>query len=186
MNRFKRFLFSIWETLEVVFISVVTVYLIRVFIVQPFLVSGASMEPNFSNGNYLLVDEISYRFREPVRGEVVVFRFPINPELDFIKRIVGLPGERVKNEDGGVRVFHGANDKTGTVLKEDYLPPGMRTPGTFDVELKSDEYFVLGDNRSYSYDSRSWGSVKREFIIGLMRVRVLPFKDFTFSKIPAY
>ena len=90
------FLFAVWEVLEVVLVAVVTVFVIRTFLVQPFLVSGASMEPNFGNGNYLLIDEVSYRFREPERGEVVVFRYPDNPSVYYIKRLIGLPGEEIK------------------------------------------------------------------------------------------
>lgn len=168
----KIFLFAVWEVLEVVLVAVVTVFAVRTFLIQPFLVSGASMEPNFGNGNYLLIDEISYRFREPARGEVVVFRYPDNPSVYYIKRIIGLPGEGVKIQKGGVKI----TEKSGSdfSLEESYLPSGLVTAGNADRKLGANEYFVLGDNRNYSFDSRSWGPLEKKFIIGLVRLRLLP------------
>lgn len=174
-SRFKLFLLGVWEVAEVVLISLVTVFLIRTFLAQPFLVSGASMEPNFSSGNYLLVDEITYRFREPKRGEVVVFRYPKNPDTFFIKRVIGLPNERVAAEGGKIAVE--GPDGTRLTIEEKYLPLLTKTPGTFEITLGPDEYFVLGDNRSYSFDSRSWGPVKRSEIVGIARLRVFPLRD---------
>jgi signal peptidase I len=162
---------SIWEIAEVVLISFVTVFIIRQFIVQPFLVSGASMEPNFQSGNYLLIDELTYRFREPERGEVIVFEYPQDPSTYFIKRIIGLPGDRVLVKDNKVFVYR---DGKPVELKEDYLPVEIRTSGKVDLKLGSDEYFVMGDNRYYSFDSRNWGAVQREEIIGLVRLRLFP------------
>jgi signal peptidase I len=164
----RAYLLAIWEVLEIILIATITVFVIRSFIVQPFLVSGASMEPNFSSGNYLLVDEITYQFRDPQRGEVIVFRYPRNPSVFFIKRIIGLPGERVIIKDGQIKI-------DGFILKEDYLSKGLKTVGDFDIKLGKDNYLVLGDNRYQSFDSRNWGAISRENIIGLARLRVLPF-----------
>ena len=168
----KIFLFAVWEVLEVVLVAVVTVFVIRTFLVQPFLVSGASMEPNFGNGNYLLIDEVSYRFREPERGEVVVFRYPDNPSVYYIKRLIGLPGEEIKVRGGNIGIV----EKSGSVLelKENYLSPGLMTTGNLVRKLGASEYFVMGDNRNYSFDSRSWGPLEKKFIIGLVRLRLLP------------
>lgn len=174
-SRFKLFLLGVWEVAEVVLISLVTVFLIRTFLAQPFLVSGASMEPNFSSGNYLLIDEITYRFREPKRGEVVVFRYPKNPDTFFIKRMIGLPNERILGANGTIAIQK--PDGTQFKVEEEYLPLATKTPGTFEVSLGSDEYFVLGDNRPYSFDSRSWGPVKRGEIVGIARLRVFPLRD---------
>jgi len=179
----RRFWSSIWEVVEVVLIAVITVFIIRNFLAQPFLVSGASMEPNFSNGNYLLVDELTYRFREPARGDVIVFRSPQDPKTFFIKRIIGLPGERVNIMDGKIRIF----DKDGNEIKfeESYLFQG-NTPGNVDIKLPADEFLVLGDNRNNSFDSRSWGPLDRQKIIGAVRVRLFPFNKAQIIKTPVY
>ena len=180
----KRTLLSIWEMLEVIIIAVVTVFLIRSFLIQPFVVSGASMEPNFSDGNYLLVDEITYRFKEPERGEVVVFRYPLNKDLFFIKRIVGMPGEEVSYEHGGVKITGPQGTRT---IREPYLGSENETFDFFSpVTLGADQYFVLGDNRSKSFDSRNWGAVDRTNIIGIARLRVFPLAKFQIFNTPAY
>ncbi len=184
-GRLKKFLLSVWEVVEVVFVATATVFLIRSFLVQPFLVSGASMEPNFSDGNYLIIDEITYRFRSPERGEVVVFRFPKDPSVFFIKRIIGLPGERIANSGNGIIVYHDIKDTTGKALTESYLSRDS-VKDRFDVWLNNDEYFVLGDNRNASFDSRSWGPIKREAIVGVVRIRVFPLQKFNSFTPPRY
>ena len=169
----KSFLLAVWEILEVVLVAVATVFLIRNFLMQPFLVSGASMEPNFNSGNYLIVDEVTYRLRPPERGGVVVFKYPGNPSVYYIKRVVGLPGEKVEIKNGSVYISNKANPN-GFLLQEAYLPPGLETSGNISKPLNDNEYFVLGDNRNYSYDSRSWGKLDKKFIIGIARLRLLP------------
>jgi len=162
--------FSI-ETLRVVVISLVVIVAIRTFVMQPFFVSGKSMEPNFHDGDYLIVNEIAYRFGDPKRGDVIVFRYPKNPSEFFIKRIVGLPGEKIEIKDGRVKIYN-SDHPEGMVLKEDaYLPPNVNTSGEYVAELKNDEYYVLGDNREASADSRLWGKLKRRFIIGYAWIR---------------
>ncbi|MBI4094267.1 MAG: signal peptidase I [Candidatus Liptonbacteria bacterium] len=167
----RRFLRSTWEVLKVAFVAVGAVVLIRNFLVQPFLVSGQSMVPTFRNGDYLLIDELTYRFREPVRGEVVVFRSPDDATF-FIKRIIGLPGERVEIQDGRVRIISDAYPE-GMALEEPYLP-SLTVTGGGKGELGTGEYFVMGDNRSFSLDSRSWGSIDADRIVGLVRLRLWP------------
>ncbi len=181
----KSLLYSIWETFEIVLVAVITVIVIRSFLVQPFLVSGASMEPNFSSGDYLLIDEISYRFREPQRGEVVVFHYPGDERVYYIKRIVGLPGERVVVNNGQITIF---NQKypNGFVVEENYLPLETKTSGKEEIVLKNNEYFVLGDNRNYSFDSRSWGNLQKAEIVGLVRLRLWPFNKVMAVEKPAY
>lgn len=169
----KAFLLATWEVAEIVLVSVVTVFLIRSFLIQPFLVSGASMEPNFASNNYLLIDEITYLLRDPQRGEVIVFRYPNDPSTYYIKRVIGLPGERVEVKGGSVYVFDQDGSKK-MFSEENYLPSGLKTSGIASVQLGEKEYFVLGDNRNYSYDSRSWGKLGRDNIIGLARLRLLP------------
>ena len=164
----RKFWSSIWEILEVVIISAIAVFLIRQFLAQPFLVSGASMEPSFSHGNYLIIDEITYRFREPERGEVIVFRYPQDRSTFFIKRIAAVPGDQVVIRGGQIEVF----DDGVLIFSE------SGTNGTADVKLSDEEYFVIGDNRYNSFDSRNWGPVPRNDIIGVARLRVFPVNEF--------
>jgi len=181
----RGFFVSILEIVEIAFITVGTVVLIRFFLVQPFLVSGDSMKPNFANGNYLLVDEVTYRFRQPQRGEVVVFKYPGNTATYFIKRIIGLPGEHVQVKEGKVTVSSDAHPE-GVALAENYLPPGTTTAGATDAKLGECQYFVLGDNRSFSFDSRSWGVLGCEDIVGVARFRLWPPHDIGSFGAPQY
>ena len=180
----KHFLASAWETGEVVIIALVTVFIIRAFIAQPFLVSGASMESTFQNGNYLLIDEITYRFREPARGEVIIFKYPRDPKEYFIKRIIGLPGESLTIADNQITITKpGAEPLT---LSEGYLSQATKTFGEKTVTLGSDEYFVMGDNRSNSFDSRNWGPLNKQAIVGVARLRLFPFSELGSITAPAY
>lgn len=181
----KYFLYSTWEVIEIVLVAVIAVFLIRNFLIQPFVVSGASMEPNFSSGDYLLIDEVSYRFREPQRGEVVVFRYPGDESTFYIKRIIGLPKERLVIADNQITIF---NEKylNGFLLREDYLPSVTKTFDQKEIILEDNEYFVLGDNRYYSYDSRSWGGLQKAEIIGLVRLRLWPLNRVIAVEEPSY
>ena len=181
----KAFLYSFWEIFEVVAIAVVAVVAIRSFIVQPFLVSGASMEPNFSSGDYLLIDEVSYRFNQPERGNVIVFHYPGDESVYYIKRVIGLPGERLLISDGKIKIFNSENPD-GFVLDEFYLPSGLKISGNEEITLKDGQYFVMGDNRNYSFDSRSWGNLQKSEIVGLVRLRLWPFNKAMAIGQPAY
>lgn len=163
----------VWETVKVVVISLAIILPIRYYLVQPFFVKGASMEPNFEDGDYILVDELTYHFREPKRGEVVIFRFPQQPSQFFIKRIIGLPEETVQIKDNQVTIFNKSNPK-GFVLRENYLAENQKTLGALTAKLDNNEYYVLGDNRLQSSDSRRWGSVNKTLIIGRAFIRPWP------------
>ncbi len=167
----KRSLLYLWEIAKIVIIALIIVVPIRHFLFQPFLVHGSSMEPNFHNGDYLIIDEFTYRFREPKRGEVVVFHYPKSPKLEYIKRIVGLPGETIRVNNGKVAVL--SKDKK-KILKEEYLPSSIDTSGNTEITLDSNEYFVLGDNRTASSDSREWGALNEEYIIGKVWFHLKP------------
>ena len=180
----KNFFAFIWEILKIVIIALLIVVPIRYFVFQPFFVRGQSMEPNFENGDYLIIDEISYRFENPQRGEVVVFKYPQNPSLRYIKRIVGLPGETIVIEEGLVIIF---NERGSQILNEsDYFPSSVLTPGDVHVSLDENEYFVLGDNRISSADSRSWGPLPEENIIGRVLFRTWPFAALAKFEAPSY
>ncbi len=180
----KNFFVFIWELAKIAIIALIIVVPIRYFLFQPFFVKGQSMEPAFENGDYLIIDEISYRFRDAQRGEVVVFKYPNDLSQRYIKRIIGLPGETIEIENGRITVF---NQEGSKVLEEsEYLSPFVFTAGSLRVTLKNDEYFVLGDNRAASSDSRRWGSLIREDIIGRVFLRAYPFATLTKFEVPNY
>jgi len=180
MKVLSSFLLFIWEILKIVFIALVIVIPIRYFLFQPFIVKGQSMEPNFEDSNYLIVDELSYRFRDPQRGEVVVFRYPRNVSQRFIKRIIGLPGDKIEIEASVVMV-------DGKILDEsEYFPSGVQTLGNIQISLDENEYFVLGDNRISSFDSRQWGTLPRKNIIGRVLIRAWPITTLTKIEVPSY
>lgn len=135
------------------------------------------MEPNFEDGDYILIDEISYRFENPERGEVVVFRFPEDRSQFFIKRVVGLPNETIEIKDDKITIYNNQNPN-GFALKEDYLDKGQHTIGDLRIKLDPNEYFVLGDNRLRSSDSRRWGALNKSLITGKVFFRAWPIHDF--------
>lgn len=181
----RKFFASLLEVLEVAVIAVVAVFIVRTFLVQPFLVSGSSMSPNFSNGDYVLVDELTYHFRTPTRGEVVVFHDPQEYSTYFIKRIIGLPGERLTIKNDKITVYNSAHPD-GLALDESYLPKGVDTSGAYEYALSSSTYLMLGDNRPFSYDSRIWGPLPKSDIVGLVRVRLWPLNEMTAFAAPQY
>ncbi len=166
---------GILEIAQVVSVSLIIVLIIKYYLIQPFMIKGNSMEPNFHDGNYIVADEISYRFRTPEREEVIVFHFPIDEKQYFIKRIIGLPGETVEIKDKQVKVSSNS-DPEGKFLDENYLPENVRnkTEGNLKVTLKDNEYFVMGDNRFHekSSDSRSWGPVSQDLVVGKVMFRI--------------
>jgi signal peptidase I len=180
----KNFFKFLWEIAKIVLIALVIVLPIRLFLFQPFLVRGQSMEPSFHNNDYLIIDEISYRIREPERGEVIVFKFPKNPSQRFIKRIIGLPGETVQIKNGQVMIIK--DGKTQILDESDYLPSFVKTPGNLKITLGEREYFVLGDNRTLSADSRSWGPLQRKYIVGRVFFRAWPVTALALIKEPTY
>ena len=181
------------ETLYIVILSLVIVLPIRTYIAQPYIVSGASMDNTFQNGNYLIVDEISYRFEEPKRGEVIVFKtppkgielqkLPVTKTVYYIKRIIGLPGETVEINGDEVKIYNKENPE-GKILTEPYIYIDKLIPSLFSdiklkITLKDNEYFVMGDNRHNSSDSRLWGTLPRENIVGRTYLRLFPFNETT-------
>jgi signal peptidase I len=178
----KRGLSFLGELVEVALIVTVIVVPIRYFLVQPFYVKGASMEPNFYDNQYLIIDELTYRFREPARGEIIVFRYPKDESQFFIKRVIGLPGETVTVTGGKVFVTPKDSGAARVVDESSYLPSGLETTGEQTTKLGADEYFVLGDNRSASLDSRFFGVVPKRDIVGRVALRGWPVDELkTFS-----
>ncbi|MBU0476915.1 signal peptidase I [Patescibacteria group bacterium] len=181
----RKILSFFWEVAKIGIIAAVIVVPIRYFLFQPFFVRGQSMEPSFYNSDYLVVDEISYRFKAPQRGEVIVFKFPNDPSQRYIKRIIGLPGETVEVKDGKVVIFI-EDSEVETLDESDYLSNSLSTPGNIKIILDENEYFVLGDNRIASSDSRSWGSLSKEYIIGRVFFRAFPFAALAKIEAPSY
>ncbi len=181
----RKFFASLLEVLEIAVIAVAAVFIVRSFLVQPFLVSGTSMVPTFSNGDYVLTDELTYRIRPPERGEVVVFHDVSDASTYLIKRVIGLPGETVIIKNDTVTIENKQNPN-GFVLNETYLPSGTITSGDEDITLSSNSYFMMGDNRAVSYDSRSWGPLPASNIVGLVRFRLWPLNAITIFNAPHY
>jgi signal peptidase I len=181
----RKFFASLLEVLEIAVIAVGAVFIVRTFLVQPFLVSGTSMSPTFSNGDYVLTDELTYRIRPPERGEVVVFHDVSDSSTYLIKRIIGLPGETVIIKNNIITIVNKQNPN-GFVLNESYLPKGTVTGGDGTWTLSSSSYMMLGDNRVVSYDSRSWGPLPANDIVGLVRFRLWPLNAIHIFSAPQY
>lgn len=189
------------EVVKVIFLAVIIVTPVKVFLFQPFFVQGASMEPNFKDGEYLIVNEVGYKktefgigekklltikpFKDLERGDVVVFRYPLNPKQYFIKRVIALPGEKVVVNNGDIHIYKGSDEGSSALLlnsdfkevdfsEKEYLSEGLKTIGNTDQVMGEGEYFVLGDNRYHSHDSRAWGAVSEDYIIGKVLLRAWP------------
>jgi signal peptidase I len=169
----KKILGIFIEVVQVLVVSIAIIVPVRLFLIQPFYVQGASMEPNFFDHEYLIIDEISYRFNDVARGEVVVFHYPNDPSQFYIKRVIGLPGETVEIAGGQVKIYNDAYPN-GKVLDERSYLDQDATAATQTVTLKDSEYYLLGDNRSASFDSRFFGPVKRDHIVGRVWIRGYP------------
>jgi signal peptidase I len=175
----------IFDFLKVFIIAVAIIIPVRWFLFQPFVVTGDSMRPNFQDGNYLIIDEMTYHLRQPERGEVIVLKFPNDTSQYFIKRIVGLPNERIVIDNGHVTVYNAANPN-GIALDESYLPNNNITYGNIDRTLGPNEFFVLGDNRLSSSDSRVFGALDRKYIVGRVLFRLFPTNELGQFSAPAY
>jgi signal peptidase I len=173
------------EAAKIVILASITVIFVRYFLFKPFYVKGASMEPNFYGQEYLIIDEITYRFRVPERGDVIVFKYPEDPKEYFLKRIIGLPGERVKIADGKVTIYNNEHPE-GVIIDESYLPSDLITMGEKNTTLTEKQYFVLGDNRSNSSDSRRFGPVDKSLIVGRVVLRGWPLNRVQTFKTPEF
>ncbi len=172
----------VWELIRIFILALIVIVPLRIFVAEPFIVSGSSMRPNFHDREYLIIDKLSYRFHEPARGDVIVFKYPKDPSQYFIKRIIALPGEKVRVDQGHVIVLN-TSHPNGEVLDEAYLPNQSVTFGNAEtVTLGSREFFVLGDNRLASSDSRVWGILPQDNIVGKVWLRAFPVASFGFIK----
>lgn len=185
-----RFFHAFWEIAKTIAIIVLVALFVRILVFQPFFVDGVSMEPTIEPSDYLIINQISYRFGEPKRGDIIVFHAPPEPNQNYIKRVIALPGETVALRSGDVYVTN-ASHPGGVKIAEPYIAPGVKTlPESESTSwtLAKNEYFVLGDNREpgKSSDSRAWGVVTRDKIIGKAWLRAYPLASFGFIKHQRY
>lgn len=177
------------EAIKVIFISVIIIVPIRLFVIQSFFVVGVSMQPSYENGDYLLVDKISYQFSEPSRGDVVVFKSPTDNYETYIKRIIGVPYDTVIIRGDTVEILAEDFEK-GIIIDESYIQGStglhLESEGDMVVSLGKGEYFVMGDNRSDSWDSRFWGNLEESEILGKVWVRLWPVGSVNFINRPSY
>jgi signal peptidase I len=171
-------LLFIGEIIVTIILAIAITFGIKQFLIQPFMVEGVSMEPNFHNNEYLIINEIGYRLDKPKRTDVIVFKYPLNESKYYIKRVIGLPTETVKIKGGQVSVCQKNNKNCQVLDEKSYLPADTATDGDTNLTLKDDEYFVLGDHRNQSSDSRYWGVLKKDEIVGKVWIKVLPTQEF--------
>ena len=180
--KFKKRMTDLWDLVKFAVIALLIVIPIRMFIAQPFVVSGESMFPTFHDGEYLIVDELSYKTDAPHRGDVVVFRFPGNTKRFFIKRIIGMPNEKVIVGNQEVTIINKENPD-GFKLTEPYLNEQLLNQ-TGKYATGDNEYFVMGDNRNNSSDSRTWGILPGKLLIGRAYLRLFPVNEISY--LPGY
>ncbi len=182
------------EIIKIVLMAFLIIFPIRTFIFQPFFVKGSSMEPNFQDGEYLIVNELGYKktvvaagekeiftidnFKELKRGTPIVFRYPRNPEEFFIKRIIGLPNEKIEIKNKKIKIYNDEHPEGFFLSETEYIPNNFETRGEDEFVLEDNQYVVLGDNRSHSSDSRSWGVLSGDYIVGKVMLRAWPLNKF--------
>lgn len=178
-NSVKNTFRWIWDVFKGFIFLIILAFICRYAIIQPFVVDGNSMDKNFHNKEYLLINKLSYTFTPPARGDVIVFRYPLDPQITYIKRIIGLPGEKLEIKNNQVYI-------NNQLIDESYLSFGQKTSvensNDFKIQLGDDEYFVMGDNRIFSSDSRVWGTVPKVNIVGKAWFAVTPLTDFGIIK----
>lgn len=189
MEGIKRAIGAFFDFLQGIVVVLALLVMVYLFLISPQEINGASMEPSFYNGEYILTNKVLYKLREPLRGDVIIFKSPRNKEIDYIKRIIGIPGDIVRLENNMIFV----NDAQ---IDEPYLSPGTTIfGGSFlqegqEIVVPPGTYFVMGDNRPHSSDSREFGPVPMEDFIGVAFLRYWPFDKFgalpkvTYSNIP--
>jgi len=185
MNFIKRAIAAIFDFLQSVVVVMAVMVMIYLFIMSPQEISGQSMDPNFHNGEYILTNKIEYKIGDPKRGDIVIFKSPRNKEIDYIKRVIGLPGETIRLSNSTFFI-------NGKKLDEPYLAPTVYTFGgsylaeNTDIVVPPGKYFVSGDNRPHSSDSREFGPIAKEDFIGKALLRYWPFSRLGLITRPDY
>lgn len=185
MNLLKRGIAALFDFLQGIVVILAIMVMIYLFVMSPQEINGASMEPNFHNGEFILTNKITFKFSNPVRGDVVIFKSPGNKEIDYIKRIIGLPGDTVSLKNSKIYV-------NNQLLNESYLAPDIYIfGGAFlqdgsEITVPEGKYFVMGDNRPHSSDSREFGTIAKEDFIGKAMIRYWPFARAGLLQRPQY
>ena len=185
MDGLKRVVAAVFDFLQGIVVILAMLVMVYLFIMSPQEINGSSMEPDFHNSEYILTNKVMYKFREPKRGDVIIFKSWSNKDVDYIKRIIGLPGDTVELQNNALYVN---NQK----LNEPYLAPDVIIfGGSFlkegePIVVPPDMYFVCGDNRPHSSDSREFGPVAKDDIIGEAVLRYWPFSQFGIIPHPTY
>lgn len=185
MESIKRAVAALFDFLQGIVVILALMVMVYLFVMSPQEINGASMEPNFYNGEFILTNKVEYRVGNPKRGDVVIFKSPKNKDIDYIKRVIGLPGDTVA-------LRHNAIYVNGNKLEEAYLTPGVVIFGESylhenqEVTIPQGKYFVLGDNRPHSSDSREFGPIAKENFIGKAFLRYWPFSQFGTIPHPTY
>lgn len=185
-HKIPPFVLFILDLAKLVIVAFIIVWPIHHFVFQPFYVVGPSMEPSFYDKEYLIIGKISYYISEPQRGDVIVFLSPSNKKDYLIKRVIALPNERIRISKGKIYIYNNRIFQGFLLNESQYLSPGITTPGDVDIQLAQDSYYVLGDNRNASLDSRVFGSVKQEYITGKVWVRGWPLNTIGIIKMPSF
>lgn len=185
MDTIKRAIGAIFDFLQGIVVILAIMVMIYLFIMSPQEINGASMEPNFHNGQYILTNKVEYKLHEPNRGDVVIFKSPRNKDVDYIKRIIGKPGDRVMLKDGAFYVNDTKVDEPylaqGTYISQgNYLREGM------EIIVPKGQYFMAGDNRPHSSDSREFGPIPLGDFIGRAFLRYFPLSEFGVIPVPTY
>jgi len=162
-ERIKR---EIWEWVEAFAIAFIIAMVLRTFVVQAFKIPSGSMRPTLVEGDRIFANKFIYRFNDPKRGDIVIFKYPEDPKKDFVKRLVGLPGDIVEIKDGRLVVNGGVLDEPSVFRENRYYNKGEYGEPGRAIEVPEGSYYMLGDNSMNSRDSRYWGFVKRKMILG--------------------
>jgi signal peptidase I len=168
------------DFIETIVTALVIFVIIYLFLFQPHQVKGNSMQPNFENGEYLLTNKITYRFHPPKRGDIVIFKAPPKQNYDYIKRVVGLPGEKISLKNGQFFINDSLLDEGPYLPDNAYIQGGQFLAEGGEMVIPEKQYFVIGDNRAHSSDSREWGYISQEDIIGRAWLRYWPPNKFGF------
>lgn len=172
----KSWVRNVIENILYILVAIGLAVVVQSFLIRPFIVNGTSMDPTFKSNDYLIIDEISYRFSPPDRGDVIVFKAPPEPNKYYIKRVIGLPGDTVILDGTTITIVNNQNPQ-GIVLDQSFITHPESDHKTYTVP--AGEYFVMGDNRSGSYDSRSWGMLPAKNIRGRALLRLLPLSHIS-------
>jgi signal peptidase I len=186
MDVIKRAIFAIFDFLQGIVVILAIMVMIYLFIMSPQEINGQSMDPTFHNAEYILTNKIEYKITNPKRGDIVIFKSPRDKDIDYIKRIIGLPGDIVRISNNSFYINGKKLDESQYIKPEVYLYGGTFLPENQDFAVPEGKYFVIGDNRPHSSDSREFGPIGKEDFIGQAFFRYWPPQRLGFIAKPSY